>query len=366
MPDSSDKQLNLEICVSYPDFELRVARRAPLSGITGVSGVSGAGKSTLLRAIAGFEPSISGRIEFSGECWQDSEQGVFVKSCHRPVGFVFQDARLFTHLDVAGNLHFAEQRQSSGQSAPSVDDVVAALGVGHLLARDVVALSGGERQRVAIARTLLSAPALMLMDEPLASLDVSARRSILRVIEALPHDFHVPVLYVSHSVEEVARLSDTVLVIDQGTVVADDTVERVFAGGYLGEPATEPNALSLLPVIVKRHRSGQRLLQVAHEGQLLSVTGDTSVDIGASMRLVVRASDVIIATVKPSGLSVRNCLHGEIADIVEQRDKAFATVVLNVGSAVLRSDVTRDAITDLGLRIGSPAYALIKAAALES
>ena len=219
--------LRLKVGLTLEGFSLDIDDELSLAGITVLFGPSGSGKTTLLRIIAGLEPAARGHVEFAGECWQDSA-GSFVTAHRREVGMVFQDARLFPHLSVAGNLAYADKRSQHVDTAVSRQQVVEALDLGALLGRRPRSLSGGERQRVAIARAVLSRPRVMLMDEPLGALDLKRKAEILPLIERLPDAFGIPVVYVTHSIEEVARLADRLFVLSEGRKVAAGPMQEVL------------------------------------------------------------------------------------------------------------------------------------------
>ena len=204
--------LAFDLTVDHGAFALRTCETLPLAGITAVMGASGSGKSTLLRALAGLEPAARGRVQLGGTLLQDAA-GVRLPPHRRSIGYVFQDARLFAHRNVSGNLRYALARARPGAAAPNFDDVVAALDLAPLLGRRVAGLSGGERQRVAIARALLANPRLLLLDEPLAALDLKRKAELLPYIRQLPERFGIPLIYVSHAVEEVAQLANEVLIL---------------------------------------------------------------------------------------------------------------------------------------------------------
>jgi len=208
--------LGLRVRVHLSDFTLEVDERLEARGVTALFGPSGSGKTTLLRAIAGFERPVRGRITLGERVLSDVDAGVFVPPHQRPIGFLFQEARLFDHLDVAGNLDFAARRRGRGDTRFARADVVASLDLGPLLSRRVEGLSGGERQRVALGRTLLSGPELLLLDEPLAGLDLARKAEILPYLEAVIRRFGLPTLFVSHDLDEVVQLSDRVLVLEEG------------------------------------------------------------------------------------------------------------------------------------------------------
>jgi molybdate transport system ATP-binding protein len=220
--------LDLATRISFRDFELDVSHRFALDGITALFGPSGCGKSTLLRIIAGLEEKAGGRIAFGGEVWLDTASRIFVPPHLRGVGYVFQDARLFPHLSVEGNLRYAARRSAGIDHRIAFDDVVAALDLGPLLSRRTGALSGGERQRVAMGRTLLARPRLLLMDEPLAALDIQRKAEILPYIERLPERFGVAVIYVTHAIDEVVRLARRMVVLGAGRKIADGSVAEVL------------------------------------------------------------------------------------------------------------------------------------------
>jgi len=258
----SAESLSIRVQLAFPGFELDVDERLSLDGVTAVFGPSGSGKSTLLRAVAGFETPRAGRIAAADQLWFDSRSGTDLPPHRRPVGFLFQDARLFAHLDVAGNLAFADKRSRRGQRAFDLDEVVAAFDLEPLLKRPAAALSGGEKQRVALARTLLARPKLLLLDEPLSALDRERKAEILPYLEQIPKRFSVPALYVSHAIDEVTRVADDVLVLAAGRVraygPAEPIVERLdlepltgrFEAGVLlhGRVAAHDSRLALTHV----------------------------------------------------------------------------------------------------------------------
>lgn len=365
MSNDSQAVLALDTRVTFPPFDLEIEQELPLGGVTGVFGPSGSGKSTLLRIIAGFERSAQGKVSFAGDCWQDSDNSTFVAAHRRPVGYVFQDVRLFTHFPVAGNLDFAAKRSPAGERRISMQDLLDTFDLDTLLDRQVDALSGGEKQRVAIARTLLSQPRLLLLDEPLAALDVGRKGEILPYLDGLAARFGIPIIYVSHAIDEVARLADRVIVLDQGRVVAigdpADTLNRV----ELQSAVSQFEAVTILEATVKEHVPELHLTHLDHRGQSLVVPLLERLAPGDPTRLYIRAGDVALATSRPSGLSFRNVLEGTLCDIDEDHAGAFATVFIDIDGAVLRAELTRHAISELGLDVGKPVYALLKTASFD-
>ena len=354
-------ELRVEARLGYPGFTLDVAHSFAGAGITALFGPSGCGKTTLLRIIAGFERAARGSVRFDGEVWMG--RGRFVPPERRGVGCVFQDARLFPHLSVRGNLAYAHRR-AAAPARYGFDDVVGALELGPLLARRPGGLSGGERQRVAIGRTLLARPRLLLMDEPLAALDTRRKAEILPHIARLPAAFGVPVIHVTHALEEVTQLCDRVVALSGGRVVAAgdaaETLERLDATGLQGRF----EAGVLLRGRVAAQDRALRLTRVDLGGAMLEVPGVVLAP-GAEVRLRVRARDVSLALRRPEGLSIRNMLRARILSILPEPETAFAEVRMEIGDQHLRARVTRAAVKDLDLGEGGEVVALVKSVAFD-
>ena len=351
-------ELAVDIQLKRADFSLRVNEQISLAGITAVFGPSGAGKTMLLRVISGLERDARGRIEFDASIWQNEAR--FEPAHRRQIGFVFQDGRLFPHLDVAGNLRFAARPQAG---SPRVDyaDVVDALELQALLKRRTESLSGGERQRVAIGRALLRSPRLLLMDEPLSSLDSARKAEIVRYIEGLPERFKLPIIYVAHDIGEVARLAKHMLLIAAGRVVergaTRDILERIDLWTFTGRP----EAGSVLEMQVRSHANG--MTELALDEQTLRVPEVTAVP-GSRLMLKINARDVVVATRPPEHLSIRNVLQAKIVRI-DVDAEIYAELLLDLGSQRLRARVTRDAVQALNLTPGQAVYALIKSVLFE-
>lgn len=351
--------LALDITLARPGFSLRVDQRLTLDGITALFGPSGSGKTTLLRIVAGLERQASGTLELDGETWQD--EATFVAPHRRRIGYVFQDGRLFPHLTVEGNLRFAVDHASSPSSL-SLDETVEALELAELRNRRPLTLSGGEQQRVAIARALLSGPRLLLMDEPLSALDIARKREILPLIERLPTQFGVPVLYVTHNLDEMARLATNVLLLADGRVAGYDSVANVFERTDLLSSVGSAEGGVVLTVRVVDHRDGVATLALGSQ-QLRTPLGAPS--LGTTRRIRIHARDVAIATERPHNLSIRNVLAARIVSI-EAGANMNVELLLDVEGARLRSRITRDAATELGLAPGQSVFALVKSVALEN
>lgn len=351
--------LSFDISLGFEDFTLGVEARVALHGITALFGPSGSGKSTLLRVLAGLESQAEGTITFEGEDWQRSDERIFVPPHKRGAGFVFQDARLFPHLSVCGNLVFAERRAPPGKSGINMDAVIEALDLAPLLSRRPGSLSGGERQRVAMGRTLLSRPRLLLMDEPLAALDLKRKAEILPYIEKLPGTFGVPVIYVSHAIDEVAQLALRMVVLSNGAKIAEGGVSDVLERLDLPEAAGRFEAGVVLTAKVLCHDTGYHLTTLEHKGQKL-VMPLANLAAGAEARLRIRARDVALATQRPEEISVRNILSGTVQEIRAEAETAHAEVLVDIGGAGLRARLTRASVAELGLQPGTPVFALVK------
>jgi len=351
--------LSLQVALERPGFTLDASVDLPLAGITALFGPSGSGKTTLLRIIAGLERGARGRVSFDGETWQGN--GAYVPTHRRRVGYVFQDGRLFPHLSVEQNLRFGLERANTKTSI-GLAATVAALDLGELLARRPPSLSGGEQQRVAIARALLASPRLLLMDEPLSSLDRARKREIVPHIEALPERFGVPVLYVTHNVDEVVRLANRVVLLAAGRVAAQGSVAEVFERLDLAPLADGLEAGAVVRGSVVTYDGGIATLRVGR--QLLRVPmGATPLGTVHSIRILAR--EVAVATLRPQQLSIRNVLDARILRI-EPGTGLNVELLLDVDGERLRSRITRDACDELELTEGSQVFALIKSVALES
>jgi len=357
-------EIAFDVRIAFGEFDLQIDHRMPLEGVVGLFGPSGGGKSTLLRILSGLERNAHGQIRFGGEVWQDDTRGIFVPPHKRGVGYVFQDVRLFPHLTVSGNLRYADKRSRRTDSAIDIEDVVAALDLAPLMSRRPQSLSGGERQRVAIGRTLLTRPRLLLMDEPLAALDIKRKAEILQYIERLPQAFRIPIIYVTHSIDEVARLAEHMLVLADGRKVAYGPVTEVLERLDLQPIAGRFEAGVVLIARVTRHDLTYRLTHLDHHGkEILMPMADIA--IGSDVRLRIRARDVALATKLPESISIRNVLSGTVAEIAEESNTAFAETLVDIGGAKIRAHVTRSAISALALTPGKSVFVLFKSIAFD-
>jgi len=351
----------VRIVLARGPFTLDVDLALPPRGITAVFGASGSGKTTLLRCLAGLERPAQARIVVQGQCWHDSEAGVFLPPWQRPLGYVFQEASLFDHLDVRGNLEFALRRRGRGEGF-DLPALASMLDIGHLLARRTDHLSGGERQRVAIARALASGPRILLLDEPLAAVDVARRQEILPWLERLRDELHVPMLYVTHAADEVARLASHLVLLESGRCIADGPLAETLSRVDLPLLAAE-DAAALLEGQVEEVDAHWHLAQIAFPGGTLWV-GDSGLSAGRPVRVRVLARDVSIVREPPRGSSIQNVLPCRVRAIAAAGHPSQVTVQLACGATLLLARVTARAVHQLKIAVGDEVWAQVKSAAL--
>jgi len=352
-----DLQLNLT--------NLNVELALPGHGVSAIVGPSGAGKTTLLRAVAGLETKVRGRVEVNGVVWQDDRLSIFVPAFQRSIGFVFQEASLFPHLTVKENVEFGLRRAAKSEQRTdrkaALLQAIELLGIGSLLQRSPSTLSGGERQRVAIARALATRPELLLMDEPLASLDEQRKAEILPYLDQLHHELEIPILYVSHAIDEVARLADYVVMLEAGKVRASGTVFELITRTDL-PLAHGDHACSLINANIVAHDAHYQLTQVGFSGGCLWLT-QAQADIGATVRLRVQARDVSLTLNQPVGSSILNIVAVTIADI--RQDAAGLVIVeLDANGTCLLARITRKSADQLRIVPGMSLFAQIKGVAI--
>ena len=347
--------------VIWPGFTLDVDLDLPGRGVTALFGHSGSGKTTLLRCLAGLERNSNGFLHFKGEVWQDSERGVFLPTYQRPIGYVFQEASLFPHLSVKKNLDYGRKRVNSGHKV-SLDHAVELLGIGHLLDRMPDRLSGGERQRVAIARALATSPKLLLMDEPLAALDLKRKNEILPYLERLHDELEIPVFYVSHSPDEVARLADHVVLLAEGRVVAAGGLRETLARLDLPTAFTE-DAGVVIEAVVANHDEAYHLTRLDFSGGSVVVARRPET-IGRRLRFRVHARDVSLTLSRAEGTSISNLLPATVMEVADADTPAHVLVRLDACGTPLIARITRRSLDHLQVMPGKPMWAQIKAVAL--
>jgi molybdate transport system ATP-binding protein len=353
--------LDVALRHSFPGSEIDIAFRVPLSGITVLFGPSGAGKSTVIAAAAGLLRPDSCRIALGGAVLADTASGVWTAPEHRRVGLVFQDARLFPHMRVESNLRYGMRRAPPGRIG--FDDVVALLGIAPLLGRRPGTLSGGERQRVAIGRALLAQPRLLLMDEPLASLDAARKAEILPYLNRLNAALGLPVLYVTHALDELVRLADSVVLIEAGRVLEAGPLDEIASRGDLAFGHRQDSG-SVFPARVAAHDPARALTRLDTGGAPIMVPLRDS-PVGQAVRVRIPAREVILARTPPAEISVTNILPGTVRAITRDGASHAAFVEVMVGPYAVLARVTTDAVARLRLAPGEPVHAMCKSMSID-
>jgi molybdate transport system ATP-binding protein len=358
----SENLNRIKLNLSRPDFELNVDLALPAHGISVLFGTSGSGKTSLLRCVAGLERASNSLVRINREVWQDDQAKLFLPTWRRPLGYVFQEASLFEHLDVQGNLHFGLQRNQSAAANGALNDAIELLGIGQLLKRRTSQLSGGERQRVAIARALATQPRLLLLDEPLTALDYSRRQDILPWLEKLRDELKIPMLYVTHSADEAARLANQLVLLERGQVKAVGPVGELMSA--IASPlASGEDAAALLEGHISERDAQWHLARVAFAGGNLWLR-DSGLPLGKNVRLRVMARDVSLASEEPTQTSIQNHLPCVIESISADSHPAQALLRLSCGESLLLARVTWRAVDALDLQAGKPVWAQVKSVAL--
>ncbi|MFS1287384.1 molybdenum ABC transporter ATP-binding protein [Pseudomonas piscis] len=356
--------IQLQLQVGYGAFALDLDLQLPGRGVTALFGHSGSGKTTCLRCIAGLEKTGRGRIQINDELWQDSQRKLFVPPHKRSLGYVFQEASLFPHLSVQANLEFGLRRIPRQLRRVDMAQATELLGIGHLLQRHPQHLSGGERQRIGIARALLTSPRLLLMDEPLAALDSKRKNEILPYLERLHDELDIPVLYVSHSQDEVARLADHIVLLSEGRALASgpvgDTLARLDLPLALGDDAGV-----VVQGQVSAYDPAYQLLSLQLPGsQLLVRVAHEPVAPGRSLRFKVQARDVSLSLQASEHSSILNRLPVTVSEEIPADNTAHVLVRLDAMGTPLLARITRFSRDQLGLHPGQRLWAQIKAVAV--
>ena len=347
------------------DFALDVAVSLPGRGVTAIFGPSGSGKTTLLRSIAGLERAPGGYLAVNGDVWQDDAAGVFKPVHCRSLGYVFQAANLFAHLSVQGNLDYGMRRVTASDRKVSLAQAIDLLGIDKLLHRQPANLSGGERQRVAIARALATSPQLLLMDEPLAALDIQRKAEVLPYLERLHTELNIPVLYVSHAPDEVARLADHLVLLEAGRVVASGPTRELMT--RLDLPLAHGDAAaSVIEAVVMQIEPEYHLSHAEFSGGQVSVL-NPNLHVGQRVRIRVQARDVSLTLAHQQGTSVLNIFAATVSAI--SPDSAGQVMIaLRVGQGAIGSTllarITQKSLEALNLQPGSPVFAQVKGVAV--
>ena len=343
------------------EFTLDVDLTLPGSGVSALFGQSGSGKTTCLRGLAGLERAADGYVAIGDEIWQDESGHFFVPPHRRALGVVFQEASLFPHLSARRNMEFGQKRTSTAANGFQLPAIAELLGIDHLLDRMPGQLSGGERQRVAIARALLAAPRILLMDEPLAALDLKRKLEILPYLERLHRELSIPIVYISHSPDEVARLADHLVLFDAGRVVASGPLKQVL--GRVDLPAAfadDPGVV--IEATVAAHEADQ-LTRLRFAGGSLFVSQVDAAP-GSLVRCRIHARDISLALVPSSQTTILNRLGATVVELAPTDTPGHVLVRLDVGGEPLVARITRRSADNLGIRPGRKVQAQIKAVAL--
>jgi molybdate transport system ATP-binding protein len=355
--------LDVSIRRKLGGFALDIAFQAEERGVTALFGRSGSGKTSVINAIAGLSRPDEGHIRVGDAVFFDSARRIDVAVEKRRVGYVFQESRLFPHMTVRSNLEYGLRRVAASERRIALGPVVELLGLGGLLDRRPRGLSGGETQRVALGRALLAQPRLLLMDEPMAALDAARKAEILPYIERLRDEMNIPIVLVSHAVDEVVRLAATMVLIADGRVVAAGSVGAVMGRLDLSALSGIQDAGAVLDLMVERHVDEDGLSVLTFDGGRLTVPR-VARPVGGAVRLHIHARDVIVALSPPSGVSVRNALPGRVAAVAESGPSS-ADVQIAVGGSFLIARITRAAVRDLELAPGREVVAMVKGVAFE-
>jgi len=357
-------EIHARFRVEHPEFALDVDLRLPGRGVSALFGHSGSGKTSCLRCFAGLDRPLEGYLQVNGELWQDSAQGYFLPAHKRAVGYVFQDANLFSHLSVRRNLEFGLKRIPAAVRQIPLAQAVELLGIGHLLERLPDKLSGGERQRVGIARALLTSPRLLLMDEPLASLDLKRKLEVLPYLERLHEELEIPIVYVSHSPDEVARLADHLVLLENGRVTASGPLKQTLLRADLPF-VLEEDAEAVVEGQVTAHDQAYGLLYIQlPDSDIQLRLPHAALPLHKQVRVKIKARDVSLSLQHAQGSSVLNLLPALVLDWLEIEGQAHVLVRLQVGGEQLIARITRYSRDQLGLHRGQSLWAQVKSVAL--
>ncbi len=353
--------MEIKVTRRQGDFMIKVFFEGAESGVTALYGPSGAGKTSVINMVAGLMRPDAGRIAVNGLCLFDSARRIDLPPERRRIGYVFQDGRLLPHLSVRDNLTYGMRLTPADRRFVTLDEVVALLGIGHLLDRRPAKLSGGEKQRVAVGRALLTSPAILLMDEPLASLDASRKAEVLPFIMRLSREYAIPILYVSHSMDEILNLADHLIVMDGGRVVAAGELEELLSKPELQVHLNLQAYGAVIPTVVDEPLDARGLTRLRFGDHVLKVP-PMAAPRGAPIRLRISARHVAIALKAPEATSFQNIIPGKVDQILDHND-ALVDVRLDVGS-FLWARITRQSCRELRLAPGLPVFALIKSVAV--
>ncbi len=359
--NDNDQQIRARFKVDYSAFNLHVDLVMPGRGVTALFGASGSGKTTFLRVIAGLEQASHARLSINGDMWQDDAGDVCVPTWRRSLGYVFQEASLFAHLDVRRNLEYGMRRVAASARRVSLDHAIALLDIEPLLQRQPDKLSGGERQRVAIARALATSPRILLMDEPLAALDARRKEEIMPYLERLHDELVIPVLYVSHSIDEVARLADHLVLLESGRVTASGEIGNLMTRLDL-DVAHGANASALVVATVVEHDPAFHLTCTEFSGGRLLLPQHASA-VGQSVRIRIQARDVSLSRALQHDSSILNTIETTVTDLADDAP-GQVMVGLDANGTRLLARITHKSRATMNLMPGNRVYAQIKGIAI--
>ena len=362
LPHSTPRQgIAARLQLQRADFTLDVALELPGHGVTALFGPSGCGKTTCLRSIAGLERA-QGRVEVNGDVWQDDATRHWLPTHERALGYVFQEASLFPHLSVHDNIHYGLRRTPAARQRVDLEPLVDLLGIAALLPRKPATLSGGERQRVAIARALATSPRVLLMDEPLSALDAERKAELLPYLDRLQAHLDIPVLYISHALDEVARLASHLVVLRAGRVAAQGPTAQLLS--RLDLPLAQGDtAAAVVAATVVHHHPVDHLTTAQFDGGQLRLVGTQVRAPGTTVRLRIQARDVSIALSAPNDSSILNVLPARITGL-QPETAGYAMLQLQAGNTALLARLSQHSVHQLGLSVGKPVWAQVKAVAL--
>jgi molybdate transport system ATP-binding protein len=359
---TDDGRIRARFVVQHPGFRLDVDLDLPGRGVSALFGHSGSGKTSCLRCFAGLDRPQQGYLQVAGELWQDSASGHFLPAHRRAIGYVFQDANLFPHLSVRRNLEYGQRRIPAAQPQVALEQALELLGIGHLLERLPASLSGGERQRVGIARALLTSPRLLLMDEPLASLDLKRKLEVLPYLERLHQELEIPVLYVSHAPDEVARLADHLVLLEEGQVRASGPLKETLLRADLPF-ALEDDAEAVIDGRVVGHDPAYQLLELHLPGSDARLRlPHAALPVGHGVRVKIKARDVSLSLQRAEGSSLLNLLPVTVDDW--RALDAQVLLTLRLGEQRLLARITRYSFDQLGIHAGQALWAQVKSVSL--
>ncbi len=346
--------MKIKLAQSLGNFSLSVDLSLPMSGITAIFGRSGSGKTTLVNLISGLSQPDTGRFTLGDSILLDTENGINRPPEKRNIGYVFQDARLFPHYHVEGNLLYGARNHNPGQ----YQEVIELLDIGHLLRRYPAGLSGGEKQRVAIGRALLSSPQLLLMDEPLASLDLPRKKELMPLLERLAKEVKIPILYVSHSLNEILRLADHMVLLDQGKVKVAGPLETVWGSEAMRPWVSAQGQSSLIQGKLVAHHEKYAMSGIDLGKRQILWVSRLDLAVGVNVRVRIGAKDVSIVKQRPVETSIRNIVPATVMNTTQSQNKVW--VDLNLGKSRIGAEITLWAADDLSLKVGDSVFAQIK------